>query len=301
MKSKIIAISVIILTAFSACNANTENSQQPRQQQISFEKNIREVPKDLEKIEESIEKIFSELNAPSSNVENEKKNEVSKDNKNNEGNKEAKNGNNQDKNKNEKEGQTDKNNQNDNKEQEENKADKSNQQNDWTKADSIINNLHYQWNNFTSFAMEINAPGDLIDNFSVSLNNLTNMILKRDTVNSLMAANNLYSYIPDLYMLFDTPYSPEIKRLRHYTRSTMLNALTENWADSEKDLQNLKSSWSFYKASVQKDRPERTIKLDYSIRELETVINEKNKSLSLIKGRVTLNNIDVLEKEEKRK
>ena len=30
------------------------------------------------------------------------------------------------------------------------------------------------------------------------------------------------------------------------------------------------------------------------------VINEKNKTLSDIKGRVTLNNIDVLEKEEKK-
>lgn len=304
MKNKIIILFSIILTAFFGCSVNSENNQQLQQQQLSFEKNKNEVPKDLEKIEESIEKIFLELNGPASNVEKDKNNQDLKDNK----DKKEENGeNNQDSSKEgKKEGENkkeeDKKLQDENKdERKEEQTDKDNEQNDWEKTYGIINNLHYQWNNFTSFAMEINAPREIIDSFSVSLNNLTNMVLNKDTVNSLMAANTLYSYIPDLYMLFDTPYSPEIKRLRHYARSTMLNALTENWTDSKKDLQNLKSSWSFYKTSIQKDRPERTNKLDYSIYELEMVINEKNKTLSDIKGRVTLNNIDVLEKEEKRK
>ena len=100
--------------------------------------------------------------------------------------------------------------------------------------------------------MEINAPREIIDNFSVSLNNLTNMDLNKETVNSLMAANNLYSYIPDLYMLFDTPYSPEIKRLRHYARSIMLNALTENWTDSEKACKISKHPGLFIKLPYKK-------------------------------------------------
>ncbi len=303
MKNKIIIIFAIMLTAFTGCSGNSANSQQSRHEQISFEKNIKEAPKDLEKIEESIEKIFLALEGPASNVEKDKD---TKDLKDKEDKKEEKSENNQDNGKEEKKGEGEEEKNNQDKDEDENEKrkkeeSKNNQQNDWKNADSIINDLHYQWNNFTSSAMEINAPRELIDNFSVSLNNLTNMILKRDRLKSLMAANNLYSYIPDLYLLFDTPYSPEIKRLRHYTRSVMLNALTENWEDSEKDLQNLKASWAFYKTSIQKDRPERTNKLDYSIHELEMVVNEKNKSLSGIKGRVTLNNIDVLEKEEKRK
>lgn len=303
MKNKIIIIFAIMLTAFTGCSGNSANSQQSRHEQISFEKNIKEAPKDLEKIEESIEKIFLALEGPASNVEKDKD---TKDLKDKEDKKEEKSENNQDNGKEEKKGEGEEEKNNQDKDEDENEKrkkeeSKNNQQNDWKNADSIINDLHYQWNNFTSSAMEINAPRELIDNFSVSLNNLTNMILKRDRLNSLMAANNLYSYIPDLYLLFDTPYSPEIKRLRHYTRSVMLNALTENWEDSEKDLKNLKASWAFYKTSIQKDRPERTNKLDHSIHELEMVVNEKNKSLSGIKGRVTLNNIDVLEKEEKRK
>jgi hypothetical protein len=296
MKNKIIIVAVTILIVFSGCSRDFENSQQPQQQQLSFEKSKNEVPKDLEKIEESIEKIFLVLNGPASNVEKDKNTQDLKGNTDKKEEEKSENKEDEKKNeeKKEKKEESDKNTQNSN-------DSKDSKQTDWQKADSTINNLHYQWNNFTSFAMETNAPRELIDNFSVSLNNLTNMVLNRESVNSLMATNNLYSYIPDLYMLFDTPYSPEIKRLRHYTRSTILNALTDNWDDSEKDLQNLKSSWSFYKTSIQKDRPERTNKLDYSIHELEMVVNEKNKSLSSIKGKVTLNNIDVLEKEEKKK
>ena len=293
MKNKIIIIMLIILMAFSGCNVNTENNQ-PEKEQLSTEKTSRETPKELESIEESIEKIFLSLNGPASNIE--KNNQESK---NNSGKKKEDNNNNQDnKDEGEKDEGENENNQTEKEETNENNS-KDNEQNNWVEIDSTINKLHYQWNSFISFAMEINTSAELIDNFSMALNNLTNMILNRDQVNSLMAANNLYAYIPDFYMLFDTPYSPEIKRLRHYTRSAMLNIFIENWADSEKDLQNLKSSWSFYKNSIQKERPERANKLDYSIHEFEMVINEKNKSLSSIKGKVTLNNIDVLENEQK--
>ena len=81
MKNKIIIIFAIILTAFTGCSGNTANNQQPKQQQLSFEKNIKEAPKDLEKIEESIEKIFLALNGPASNVEKDKNNQDLKDNK----------------------------------------------------------------------------------------------------------------------------------------------------------------------------------------------------------------------------
>ncbi|MDQ2085008.1 hypothetical protein RBH29_00965 [Herbivorax sp. ANBcel31] len=311
MKNKTFIIAVIIFITLSGCNVNLENNEDSQNEQLSAEKDKNEVPKDLESIEESIEKIFLSLNGPASNVEetednqeenNQTDNSTEDDNEENndeDNNQDSNQDNNQDNN----EDEDDEDNNQDDENQDTNNAkedsEKAQDEDVWVEIDSTINKLHYQWNGFTSSAMEINASKELIDNFSVALNSLTNTTLNRNQANSLIAASNLYSHVPDLYMLFDTQYSPEIKRLRHYTRNAILNALAENWTDSKEDLKNLKSSWSFYKTSIQKDRPERSNKLDYSIQELETVINEKNKYLSNIKGKVALNNIDVIEKEQK--
>ena len=140
------------------------------------------------------------------------------------------------------------------------------------------------------------AAKQLADDFSTALNNLTNAIISKNQNNTLMAANRLYSYIPDFYYLYRTKTSPEIKRLRYYSRSAVLNAMTANWAQADTDINSLKASWSLFKNTVPKDQQELSSKLDFSLQELEKVVKEKNQPLVDIKGRVALSNVQEMEK-----
>jgi len=51
---------------------------------------------------------------------------------------------------------------------------------------------------------------------------------QQNKTNTLLAASYLYAYIPDFYSLYRAETSPEIKRVRYYTRNAMLNAMTAN-------------------------------------------------------------------------
>ena len=159
----------------------------------------------------------------------------------------------------------------------------------------VVNDLHYQWNSYMPLAVKMGANKGLMDNFSTALNSLTSTVISKNRTNTLMAASYLYAYVPDFYYLYKTQTSPEIKKIRHYTRNSMLNAMTGNWTQADTDLNNLKASWSISKNIIPKEQQESANKLDLSIYEFERVIKEKNQPLSDIKGRVTMANIQSLE------
>ncbi|HOV25777.1 MAG TPA: hypothetical protein PK566_05385 [Pseudobacteroides sp.] len=175
------------------------------------------------------------------------------------------------------------------------KSREKSQDDPWEKISSLVNSLHYQWNELMPDVSSKGAPRELTDNFSNSLNSLTNIIITKSKENTLMASNKLYSYIPDMLYLYKSKTSPELKRVRYYTRDAVLNSLKPDWAVADADIISLKSSWLTYRNTADKKLNEEISKLDYSINELEKVIKDKNQPLIDIKGRVVLSNINFLE------
>ncbi|NLC68590.1 MAG: hypothetical protein GX754_07385 [Clostridiaceae bacterium] len=165
----------------------------------------------------------------------------------------------------------------------------------WEEITSVINKMHYTWNSYLPEALKMGTSQNTIDDFSNTLNNLTNVILSRNKSNTLMAANSLYAYMPDLFASYKAGPLSEVKRLRYYARNAVLNSLAANWNQAEADAGNLASTWTVLKNMVNEEQQETRSKLDYSILELEKVIKEKNQPLSDIKGRIILSNIMELE------
>jgi hypothetical protein len=171
----------------------------------------------------------------------------------------------------------------------------SSQQDPMVKISPIVDKMHYQWNNLMPVAIKKGANKNLINNFDNALNNLSNTIISKNKINTMIAANKLYANIPDLYTLFESKSLTEIKRVRYYSRSAILNSLTADWTKADSDMGNLKSVWVLYKSSINKDQLDISNKLDLSIYELEKVIKERNKPLVNIKGKVEFSNIEALE------
>ena len=304
---KFLVLIIIFSSLLYGCNRNS-NNQQPQNQQLQTQNEGDKVPDQLKSIESSIEKIINALNGPAIEIEEEKdkfstqndqneKDETQNQGKDSENSKDTpKNGKDQQQEGKEGEDQGDMQKSGE-QAQKPGPEQAQKQQDPWQKIDPIINSLHYQWNSYKPMAVKMNAGKDLTEGFSTALNSLTNTIIGKNKTNTLMAASYLYTYIPDFFMLYKTPNSPEIKRIRHYTRNAMLNGITGNWTQAEGDLTNLKSTWSIYKNILGRDQKESSNKLEYSIDELEKVIKERNQPLTDIKGRVALANIQALEKE----
>lgn len=269
----------------------------PQQQSAETEQQGDKIPEQLTKMEDSIEKIFKELNGPTIATKEE---EAAKG-----GQKDKAGQSNQKQETKKQEGGGEQGKGGENKEggggkpeasQEKQPAPSPAPPDPWQKINTIVNELHYQWNAYTPMASKNGANKNLMDNFGNALNALTNTINAKNKSSAMQATSNLYGYIPDFYYLYKTKASPEIKRIRHFTRSSMLNAMNGNWTQTDADVNNLKASWNMYKNIVPKDLQEAANKLDFAIYEYEKVTKEKNQQLSDIKGRVVMSNIESLEK-----
>ncbi len=172
----------------------------------------------------------------------------------------------------------------------------------WSKAEELIQKLHYKWNDFSPDLSKKGADIKLIDNFDSALNQLTTTVSSKDTQKVLTSANTLYSKLPDLYSLYRSKVSPEAKRMVCYTRSIILEAAKDNWKQVVKDNEAIEKSWSLFRNTLESKQKEPSDKLNFSIYELKKVSAEKNKQLTDIKGKIVLDNIKDLQKsiEEKK-
>ena len=138
------------------------------------------------------------------------------------------------------------------------------------------------------------ADMKLVDVFDNSLNSLTTEAESRDKAKVMFSANKLYSHISDLFSLYRTKMSPELKRMIYYTRNIILESEKENWEQAGKDKESLERTWSLLRNTLEDEQKKIGDKLDFSIYELKKVVSEKNKQLADIKGRIALNNIKEL-------
>ncbi len=312
--NKVCILFIIIALALPGCS---QNKQQHKLQQQSAQDQEDKIPEQLKSLEGNIEKIFKTLEEPTGTIEGDsskkdqqqsgKENQSGgkKQEQGSEGSKESDKGG-EDKKGSEQGGEGD----SDQKQEQpspspspspspqpnqQGQKQGQGQEDKWTQILSTVHNLHYQWNDYMPSAASKGASRTLVDNFSNTLNSLTNVVVSKNRTGTLMVSNELYGLIPDFCQLYKTKTSPEIKRIRYYTRNIMLKAEASDWAQAEADINSLKSSWSMYKTTVPKDQNDNANKLDYSISELENVVKEKSKSLTDIKGRVAMSNINTLE------
>ena len=284
---------LVILLFLAACG---QSPQKPAPEQQSAQEGQKEekVSQKLKDMETKIEEIISALEGPAVGVESKKSNEQTQqqDSQSSGGqsNSQSQGG--------QQQGQENSQGQNEQQGQQGQTNQKTQQQPEdpWKDISPIMNNLHYQWNDYMPEAVKKGADMKIIDNFSNALINLTNTIITKDKIKTLTAANNLYAHIAELYSLYRTKMSSEIKRMRYYIRNTILDSMTANWPQADKDTESLKTSWSLFKNTLDKEQQKDSGKLDFSIYELEKVVKEKSIPLADIKGRVALSIIGSIEK-----
>lgn len=166
----------------------------------------------------------------------------------------------------------------------------------WTEVSSSVEKLHFDWNEFKPEAVKKGAGVKITDSFSNALNHLTTVASTRDKNSTLLAANGLYGCIPDLFSLYRTKMSPEVKRLHYLVRNVVLTSAAGDWSQADRDVASLKASWDIARGTLGKEQDKDQAKLDLSISELEKVEKARDRQLTDIKGKVAFSNIQSVEK-----
>jgi len=314
--SKIVAICLInmLVTALavSACG-KSEQKQSPQQMSAQQQQQSEKEPQKLKDIEAKIEEMVKSLDGPSINLKEQKEKESSSSQSSQSSSSQEKT---QSQSGQQSQGQSS-NQQGQGQGSQQSQGQSSNQQGQgqgsqqnqpaqksqqsqpeepWKTIGQIIANLHYQWNDYLPDAVKKGASLKITENFSNALNNLTVTAQSKDNAKALKAANNLYQYVPDLYSLYRTKMSSEIKKMAYFVRNIVIDASTDDWTQANTDSASLDASWSIAKNSLGKEQLNDMSKLDFSISELKKVAKAKDKQLTDIKGRVAMTNIEAIEK-----
>lgn len=285
----ILSVVILALIFLPGCGLLNKNPGQQSQQQEQTEK----VPKQLEEIEKNIEKIFLALGGPA--LESKEEEEKEKQDQGQEKQQEdQQQGEQKQEDKKSSEGQDQSKSQDQDQGEQKNKQETQAPPDPWQQVSQAIKSLHSGWNDYLPEVTKKGGSKELIDQFGTALNDLTKIADTRDKDKTLLAANVPYERIPDLYSLYKTKVSPELKRLIYYARNTVLLAKAGDWAKAGKNMEDLKSLWSLAENTIGKEQQEDAAKLDLSIYELEKVVKEKNGNLVEIKGKIALDNIGAL-------
>lgn len=165
----------------------------------------------------------------------------------------------------------------------------------WKAVSKRIEEIHKQWNNLQPDLVTAGVSKQPLDDFSNTLNSLTIFADSKDMQSTLFLSNELTRIIADFMEQFKGKVPPDIKRMSYYVRDAKYNGMINQWEKAKSGINNLKSHWSIIKPQTNKDQESDASKTEFSITELEKVIDQKNLNLTKIKSDITLENIKKLE------
>ncbi|SHE69986.1 hypothetical protein SAMN02746089_00664 [Caldanaerobius fijiensis DSM 17918] len=163
-------------------------------------------------------------------------------------------------------------------------------------ATKIVDKIHKDWNDLQPELTKNGASSQMIEQFSNNLNALTSSLKTNNPATIAVATNETYKFIPDFMALFKAKNIPGIYRVIYQIRNIFLKAYHDNWSGAKSDIASLNREWATLRASIEQKQVSIANKIDYSIKELEKAIDNKDKSLIKIESEILNSNINSLEK-----
>lgn len=159
----------------------------------------------------------------------------------------------------------------------------------WPKLEKDIGKLHEQWNDFQSEAIKSGATLEMVNDFSDTLNELTVTLTRQELYEGLLAANNLYGKTVDFERLFKTESPPDSKKILYHERMAAYKILNNDDMGAKEAIDNAFMAWETVKPQV-KDM-DAAGKVEFSLKELNRAIMEKDPNLIKIKTQIGEKNV----------
>ncbi|AEF17684.1 MULTISPECIES: hypothetical protein [Thermoanaerobacterium] len=169
----------------------------------------------------------------------------------------------------------------------------------WSTIDKTVKDIHTNWNVLSPIATKAGASTDLLNNVSTAINILTTKSSSKSLDDTMIAANNVYKFVPEIENYFKTTSPPDIKKLRFYSRDIEFNSSLGKWDIALKDIDEIKAIWKNIRIKLPKDAKNASDKFDAGLSELEKAVQSKDGTITKIKTSVLETDIKSLEKASK--
>ncbi|HYF82056.1 MAG TPA: hypothetical protein VEB00_03380 [Clostridia bacterium] len=156
--------------------------------------------------------------------------------------------------------------------------------------------LHSAWNSYEAKAISDFAMQTAINDFESALNNLTKTVDTQDVYLSLLEVNQLYKYLPDFYMLYESKVPPDLDRLRFAVKKIQLLSEKKDFTGANDVLQYFENIWMAARPKLKSDNAEIVSKFEFAFADLKNAVIVKNGMIVEAKSEVLLKLVDEIEK-----
>ncbi|PKM78211.1 MAG: hypothetical protein CVU90_02775 [Firmicutes bacterium HGW-Firmicutes-15] len=170
-----------------------------------------------------------------------------------------------------------------------------NQSTDWQKEFSSLKTLHTSWNNLMPEAVAAGMSIDSRNQFSKSLDQLTQDISKQKLEDSLASTLMLYKNYADLTQLFTSSVPAEFYQLKYEIMAAIFEASRKNWTAAEEHAPKIKERWVYLSAQAKESDPKILNRTEFAVLDLQQAITSKQMELVMIKGEIAMTNLKSLE------
>lgn len=165
----------------------------------------------------------------------------------------------------------------------------------WKAVTKKVEEIHKKWNELQPDLVTAGTPKQSIDEFSNTLNSLTVFIESKDMQNTLFSSNELYRILADFHEQFKGKIPPDVKRMSYFIRDAKYNGMSGKWEKAKSSVNNLKSHWEIIRPQTKQEQESITAQTEFSVSELEKVLEQANVNLVKLKSDIALENVKKLE------
>ena len=156
--------------------------------------------------------------------------------------------------------------------------------------------LHSAWNSYEAKAISDFAMQTAINDFESALNNLTKTVEAQEIYLSLLEVNQLYKYLPDFYMLYESKVPPDLDRIRFAAKKIQLLSEKKDFTGANDVLLYFESIWMAARPKLKTDNAEIVSKFEFAFADLKNAVISKNDMIVEAKTEVLLKLTDEIEK-----
>lgn len=156
--------------------------------------------------------------------------------------------------------------------------------------------LHSSWNSYEAKAIADFAMQTAINDFESALNNLTRTVETQDEYQALLEVNQLYKYLPDFYMLYESKVPPDLDRLRFAAKKIKLLCEKKDFTGANDVLLYFENIWMTARPKLKTDNAEIVSKFEFAFADLKNAVISKNEMIVEAKTEVLLKLTDEIEK-----
>lgn len=165
---------------------------------------------------------------------------------------------------------------------------------DWSRLHKQVERIHLQWSGLEHKVIRSGARPEDVAGIERELNDLPARVSVEDRSGLRLAANNAAGYLPDFLELYAVRVPADLLRLRYLARDVVNRVDGGDWAGADQSMVKMRDLWS--RALLQlKDAPRSlTESVHFDIGDLEEAVNKRDRDLVLIKEEIFEKNLDSL-------